>query len=815
MPSDYDQIRADNIREYGEGTRHLSFLGRLYTDRTHFIFELLQNAEDAGASRVLFQLFEDKLEVFHDGRLFDEKDVRGICGVGEGTKTEDLTQIGKFGIGFKSVYAYTRTPEVHSGHESFRIENYVRPYAVQPRDIGDSWTTLFTFPFNKEDVEPEIACREISGRLRKLSARTLLFLRKTREIEYGLPDGINGVYLRDEVIRGGAREVTVIGQNNGEEESESWLIFERPVEVPDPGKDCPHHVPVEIGFRLENNEKEHRDEVVRVKDSPLVVYFPTEKETRFGFLIQGPYKTTPARDNIPKDDDWNATLVRETALLIADVLPQLKDLGLLSVSLLEALPIRMDDFPPGSMFYPIVVAVREALAAKELLPADDGSFVSARNAKMASAEWLRKLLREEQLKLLHKTEFKWISGEVTGRGRHDLWKYIREELEVEEVTPDSFARKVDSTFFKSQTDQWIVDFYRQLLNQKALWKKGSGSYWDSDGPLRKKPFIRLQDGSQVRPFGDDDKPNAYVPAESALDVLLPTVKAEIVKDDEARRFLSDLKLPEFDIVAEVIEHVIPKYTLTPPLKLDEHQRDIENILEAFKTDSQEKRTRLKKALQESPFILAQSSISGDEVYRKPKELYFQDDTLEMYFSGNSEVGFVSSIYQKSALDVFKDIGVSEDVRIYRRAPDYRGFVKIRDWHGSHERGLCGFDPDIQVEGLTHALASPTIEKSVFIWSCIAIPNAECIRGTIERSSMQTYENSSKEDRVSESFGRLLKESKWLPGTDGQLHYPSDLSLSDLPEQFECDEKLAEMLGMKKDVVAKLAEEALWRAEVRP
>ena len=808
MPSDYDKIRTDNIKEYGEGTRHLSFLGRLYTDRTHFIFELLQNAEDAGASRVLFQLFEDKLEVFHDGRLFDEKDVRGICGVDEGTKTEDLTQIGKFGIGFKSVYAYTSTPEVHSGHESFRIANYVRPFAVQPQDIGDSWTTLFAFPFNKEDVEPEMACREISGRLRKLSARTLLFLRSIKEIEYGLPDGMDGVYLRDEVIRGSAREVTVIGQNNGEDESENWLIFERPVEVPDPGKDCPRQVPVEIGFRLEKNEKEHRDEVVRVKDSPLVVYFPTEKETRLGFLIQGPYKTTPARDNIPKDDDWNATLVRETARLIADVLPQLKDLGLLSVSLLEALPIRMDDFPPGGMFYPIVVAVREALAAKELLPADDGSFVSARNAKMASAEWLRKQLREEQLKLLHKTELKWISGEVTERGRHDLWKYIREGLEVEEITPDSFARKVDSTFFKNQTDQWIVDFYRQLLNQKALWKKGSGSYWDSDGPLRKKPFIRLQDGSQVRPFDDADRPNAYVPAETALDVRLPTVKAEIVKDDEARRFLSDLKIPEFDIVAEVIEHVIPKYTLTSPPKLDEHQRDIEKTLEAFKTDSQEKRIRLKRALQESPFILTKSSISGDDVYRKPNDhLYIQDDTLETYFSGNSDVGFVSAIYQESALDVFKDIGVREDVRIYRRSTDYRGFVKIRDWHGSHERGLYGFDPGIEIDGLEYALTHPTIEKSSFIWDPIAIENADCICGVIESSTRQTYENSDKEKKTSEKFGQLLINTLWLPDKQGNFHKPAELKLDDLPESFVRDEKLANQLGMKKDVVAKLAEEA--------
>jgi hypothetical protein len=46
MASDYETICRDNLVEYGNGTRHLSFLERLYSERTHFIFELLQNAED-------------------------------------------------------------------------------------------------------------------------------------------------------------------------------------------------------------------------------------------------------------------------------------------------------------------------------------------------------------------------------------------------------------------------------------------------------------------------------------------------------------------------------------------------------------------------------------------------------------------------------------------------------------------------------------------------------------------------------------------------------------------------------------------------
>src|SRR5690606_34379584 len=103
-----------------------------------------------------------------------------------------------------------------------------------------------------------------------------------------------GVYLRDEKVRDAARQVTVMGQNDGRSEDEDWLVFERAVQVPDGSK----RVRVELAFRLETDAEDHGETIVRIKDSPLVVFFPTEKPTRFGFLVQGPYRTTPARDNI-------------------------------------------------------------------------------------------------------------------------------------------------------------------------------------------------------------------------------------------------------------------------------------------------------------------------------------------------------------------------------------------------------------------------------------------------------------------------------------------------------------------------------------
>lgn len=181
MPADYARIRADNVARYGWDTAVLELLGQLYSDRSHFIFELIQNAEDAGATGLTFALFADRLEVSHDGRDFTVADVRAICGVGQGTKGDDLTQIGEFGIGFKAVYAYTDSPRIHSGAENFRIEKYVRPCAVEPL-AEPAAGTVFVLPFDRPEVPAAVAVGEISTALANIGVETLLFLRNIARV---------------------------------------------------------------------------------------------------------------------------------------------------------------------------------------------------------------------------------------------------------------------------------------------------------------------------------------------------------------------------------------------------------------------------------------------------------------------------------------------------------------------------------------------------------------------------------------------------------------------------------------------------------
>jgi hypothetical protein len=163
MPTDYDKLREENIGRYGSETAHLAILGELYAERTHFIFELLQNSEDAKAKHVRFKLEPEGLQLLHDGRSFNADDVRAVCSVCQSTSQGDSDRIGRFGIGFKSVYCYTATPEIHSGDEHFAIEHYVRPKAVTHREIAKGQSTLIALPFPSPSVTCETAFEEIAS----------------------------------------------------------------------------------------------------------------------------------------------------------------------------------------------------------------------------------------------------------------------------------------------------------------------------------------------------------------------------------------------------------------------------------------------------------------------------------------------------------------------------------------------------------------------------------------------------------------------------------------------------------------------------
>ena len=140
---DYKAIFEQNQDEWKALTRdpqkYEALLAGHYSDSNHFVYELLQNAEDAfdkstgvSASKVVIEYYPDKLVFYHNGKPFDEADVRGVSSMLMGTKDRDDAQtIGRFGMGFKSVFKYTYQPEIYSDDEGFIIKNYLLPQEVK------------------------------------------------------------------------------------------------------------------------------------------------------------------------------------------------------------------------------------------------------------------------------------------------------------------------------------------------------------------------------------------------------------------------------------------------------------------------------------------------------------------------------------------------------------------------------------------------------------------------------------------------------------------------------------------------------------
>ncbi|KAK3586632.1 hypothetical protein CHS0354_028488 [Potamilus streckersoni] len=119
-----------------------------YPDDGQIIKELLQNAEDAGANEVSF-LYDDRcintqednknkyrkflrgpaLCFFNDA-TFTESDWRGIKMIYSSVKEEDPLKVGRFGLGFKSVFHMTDHPVVLSGDRIMFMDPHRNPDCV-------------------------------------------------------------------------------------------------------------------------------------------------------------------------------------------------------------------------------------------------------------------------------------------------------------------------------------------------------------------------------------------------------------------------------------------------------------------------------------------------------------------------------------------------------------------------------------------------------------------------------------------------------------------------------------------------------------
>jgi hypothetical protein len=808
MASNYEQIRRDNEDEYGKGIKRWGprvFTHR-YDDRSHFIYEILQNAEDAlarrgrkgGARSVSFELTDKGLDIRHFGKPFDEPDVRGICGIAESTKA-DLTAIGRFGIGFKSVYAFTNRPEVHSGAEDFAIENFVWPIAAKPRK-RDPDETLISLPLKPDDKS---ARDDIAQSFKQLGPTSLLFLREIEEIRWRVVGGASGLYLREsKQLAEGVRQLTLVGQEHGQPDIfQEWLVFSKP--VTQKGKTTGH---VELAFLASIDKKSKKKRIQALERSPLIVFFPTVVETHLGFLIQGPYRTTPSRDNVPHSDDWNQHLVSETASLMRSTLHWLADHDLLDTVALQCLPLDVTKFGPGSMLEPLYVATGDSLREETLLPCFGGGLTAAKQALISRTQELRELLQPSQLTTLFEQLKKprWLSSDITHERTPALRRYLIDELEVEEITPDDFTLYLSRSFLEQQSDAWIRALYEFLNGQPALRYR-----------LKDIPLVRLTDGTHVK-AQINGQPQAFLAGKNRTD--FPTVRPAACGSDASREFLTSLGLTEPDPVDDVVRNLLPKYS-SPTLSLSakEYEADIARILTAFDTNSRTQRDRLIETLRQTSFVRVVDAGKGVKLRATPSQTYLSTERFRELFSGvpgvllvDDEVDCLRGERVREVLEAsgatrvlqplsFPGVFSSEQLREMRRAA------------GCENKSTSTPVQDYTLRGLQELLsalprldAKERTQKARALWE--ALGDLEDRRGTGAFSGSYKWfyhrQYSTSFDAV---FVRTLNRTDWIPDASGRLQRPDCMVFERLG--WKDNPFLTTKIRFKPPVIEQLAKEA--------
>jgi hypothetical protein len=828
MTCDYNEITKENEIRYGTDIGRIGrqLFSECYDDKTHFIFELLQNAEDAiarregwqGSRTVSFHLTKTDLRIGHFGQPFDENDVRGICGIAESTK--GVSEIGRFGIGFKSVYAFTDRPEIHSGTENFSIKNYVWPSAISAID-HEAEETVILLPLKSGE---ESGHCEIADGLENIGASALLFLREIDEICWSVEGGCEGRYLREEQdIDENVRLIKVIGQEQDEARiSEEWLVFSRPVRTEDGHKAGN----VEIGFSIFQEDNTESQKIHCLDHSPLVVYFPTVVETHLGFLVQGPYRTTPNRDNVLKNDSWNQSLVTETASLLVETLLWLRDHGWLDSEALQCLPLAAEKFDEFNRFAPMFEEIKDALCSERLLPCFDTGHVSSPSALIGRTAELRALFTSLQLSSLYDKPdpVTWLSGDISRSRTPELYRYLTTELDIEEVGPQAMIWRLDKSFLEDQPDDWILHLYMFLNAQPALQSQFSFN-----------PLIRLEDGSHVK-AEEGGRPQAFLPGSSVTE--FPTVRANVCSNDSALSFLHSLGLTEPDPVDEVIMNLLPRFVDEEAGIADDDYADaIHIILKAFQVDSMNEHKKLIKALRTAHFVMAVDAANGAKVMAKPEEVYLATQDLKELFGGVDGVYLVDDSYAclqgKECRGMLDACGASRFLRQQEviRSKTILELKEIRREAGQ-EQATSSEVVNHTLDGLSGLMEmmvgldqETRTKKALLLWKALG-ELARGNQGVFNGKHKWKYVRKSYSAEFPASFVDMLNEKPWIPAQDGTFQTPSNVLFEETgwePNPFleskirfqpPVLEQLAQEAGIDKDLIVLMQEIGMTAAELR-
>ncbi len=360
----------------------------IYTEEERFIYELLQNADDAAINsklRVRIDIGKQHFIFSHDGEPFNEVDVESICSIGDGGKSNDENKTGYKGIGFKSVFSHSNSVAIKTGEYFFkfseedwkdywqedwvnkaewkkdRIEKGKKPEVKMPWQIipvpietnGFGVTFSGLDSFNVSTILFEVKSGKMSQRVLELlkEPQILLFLR-SKEI---VLDVFEAEKLALSINKKVAKNSIQLFCNDTLQSE--WMVSSKNIAIPhevieEISKDdkTPPKLKgarvCEISFAIQKE----KSKLVSTDEALIYTYLPTSVSCGLPFVVNSNFITDSGRQQLQKESKWNLWIFNQMAYSYFEWIAELAKSGQLDKSFLSIIPDKLYFSELGSEF---------------------------------------------------------------------------------------------------------------------------------------------------------------------------------------------------------------------------------------------------------------------------------------------------------------------------------------------------------------------------------------------------------------------------------------------------------------------------------
>ena len=271
-----------------------AYVSESYNSRS--FIELLQNADDAKATKFYVKRSGDYLFVANNGRPFNIKDLESLCRSASSNKVRGTT-IGYRGIGFKSVVSFAKEVHLISGDFeitfSKELSKQIVPQAPKvpliriphelersvKDELADEIRKMQSEGFNTIFIFSGVLANQIDEEYTSFANTTLLFLNSIQVIKIHLTKKVTAnIAVIEENERGRYLRVSTT------EAISNWFVCS--------DSTC------SIAFSM-NKEKVER---LPKNEAIIHAFLPTEDSCGLGIVVNGDFSTDPSRRHLIMDD---------------------------------------------------------------------------------------------------------------------------------------------------------------------------------------------------------------------------------------------------------------------------------------------------------------------------------------------------------------------------------------------------------------------------------------------------------------------------------------------------------------------------------